>query len=86
MLIEEIVASEKMCPQRANAVERLSHCSGAGCMAWRWHGKEGAGYCGLAGRPDAADAQVKATDYMLTILPMIVAKAGIEVAGADHGE
>jgi hypothetical protein len=59
MLIEEKTAKDMFCPIAFSKLEigkvPLS-CQGSKCMAWRWPDDHGtAGYCGMAGRPPAAE-------------------------------
>ena len=55
MYMTEKEAKFKYCPLLTTHDDKLKFCQGAMCMMWRSAGPD-AGYCGLAGQPQAASA------------------------------
>lgn len=55
MYVTEKEAKFKYCPLLTTHDDKLKFCQGAMCMMWRAVGAD-TGYCGLAGRPEDAEA------------------------------
>jgi len=60
MILTETEAISKFCPY-TTSINTGKFCRGSLCMAWRWSNilfpdsPSRPGYCGLAGKPEAAD-------------------------------
>lgn len=82
MLISEFVAREKACPLSMGHPTNIAKtCQGSDCMAWR-SSEVGGGFCGMAGRPLAAEPTAALGKQLVAAIPQMMRKIGVEVGDA----